>query len=229
MTAIGLTLGLVDRTPLVILPYYGVLFLLALPVLRWRAARLMVLAAVAAVTTPIVSHFLRTSGSQAIWGNLSWTHVVSDPVGSARDLLLTGSYPVITWSTYLFAGMAVGRLGPGPRVHRRGSRRARWRPRARRLDGWRLHPLRGRPLSSDRGAAGTGRCGADPRHRDAAPVLRVAPRHRLGGGWESVLRTSAPPPTSCTRPVRHWSRWGSACLPSPGSGCLLDPSSLPAP
>jgi uncharacterized membrane protein YeiB len=102
LVGLGLLLGRVDSPPLVILAYYGVLFLVALPVLGLGPRPLWALAAVAAVVTPAVSHLLRQ-------------HVDPAPVGepwgadAPFELLLTGTYPVLTWTTYLFAGLAVGR------------------------------------------------------------------------------------------------------------------------
>ena len=85
-----------------ILAYYGLLFLVALPVLGLRARTLWFLAAAAAVLTPVASHLLRQ-------------HVDPTPIAEPwgddllTELLLTGTYPVLSWTTYLFAGLAVGR------------------------------------------------------------------------------------------------------------------------
>jgi len=53
-----------------------------------------------------VSHLLRRGSSPP---------VVEEPGGSdvVVDLLLTGTYPVLTWTAYLFAGLAIGRLHLG--------------------------------------------------------------------------------------------------------------------
>ena len=102
LVGLGLLLGRVDSPPLVILAYYGVLFLVALPVLGLGPRALWTLAAVAAVATPVASHLLRQ-------------HVDPTPIGepwgadAPVELLLTGTYPVLSWTTYLFAGLAVGR------------------------------------------------------------------------------------------------------------------------
>lgn len=103
LTALGLLLGRVDSPPLVILAYYGLLFVVAIPVLGLSARVLAVLAAVAAVATPVASHALRTTVGPT---------PVAEPAGADLlvELFLTGTYPVLTWTTYLFAGLAVGRL-----------------------------------------------------------------------------------------------------------------------
>ncbi len=102
LVGLGLLLGAVDSPPLVILAYYGLLFVVAVPFLGLSARALAVLACAAAVLTPIASHLLRQTVDPA---------PVAEPGGSDLlvELFLTGTYPVLTWTTYLFAGLAVGR------------------------------------------------------------------------------------------------------------------------
>jgi hypothetical protein len=102
LVALGLLLGRVDSPPLVILAYYGLLFLVALPVLGLGSRALWVLAAAAAVLTPVASHLLRQQVDPT---------PIAEPWGSDLpvELLLTGTYPVLSWTTYLLAGLAVGR------------------------------------------------------------------------------------------------------------------------
>lgn len=111
LIALGLTLGLVQTPVAIILCYYGVLFLAAIPVLAWPARWLAVLAAGCAIGTPVISYWLRgwAGLDEAPGPNLDWTSL-ADPLEAVRHLLLTGYYPVLTWTTYLFAGLAVGRL-----------------------------------------------------------------------------------------------------------------------
>jgi uncharacterized membrane protein len=103
LLVVGLLLGEVESPPLVILAYYALLFLVAVPFLGLGARPLAALAVGAAVVTPVASHVLRTPLDPA---------TVEEPGGAdlLRDLLLTGTYPVLTWTAYLFAGLAVGRL-----------------------------------------------------------------------------------------------------------------------
>jgi hypothetical protein len=102
LVALGLLLGRVDSPPLVILAYYGLLFVVALPALGLGSRALAALAVAAAVVTPVVSHLLRQSIDPT---------PIAEPWGDdlLTELLLTGTYPVLTWTTYLFAGMAMGR------------------------------------------------------------------------------------------------------------------------
>jgi uncharacterized membrane protein len=107
---IGFTLGGIPTPAAIILPYYAVLFVVAILVLGWPARRLAVAAAVAAVATPVASHLLREEWGRAPGPNLSWESLATDPGGAVVTVLLTGYYPVLTWTTYLLAGLAAGRL-----------------------------------------------------------------------------------------------------------------------
>jgi uncharacterized membrane protein len=107
---IGLTLGMITTPVAIILTYYAVLFLFALPVLGWSARRLAVAAVGWALLSPVVSQLIRAAGFDDGPGhNPSWLDV-TDLGNTVLHLLLNGYYPVLTWVTYLLAGMAVGRL-----------------------------------------------------------------------------------------------------------------------
>jgi hypothetical protein len=86
----------------VILAYYGLLFVLAIPFLGLRSRSLAGLAVFAAVATPIISQVVRA-------------HVTPTPISEPgghdllKELFLTGTYPALTWTTYLFVGLAIGR------------------------------------------------------------------------------------------------------------------------
>lgn len=106
---IGIVLGAFDTGLAIILVNYGLLFLLALPFIRLRAGWLAALAGLWAVLSPALSHLLRPhlpEPSLAVPGPAS----LADPVQLFTEVAVTGYYPVLTWGTYLFAGMAIGRL-----------------------------------------------------------------------------------------------------------------------
>jgi len=95
----------------IILNFYGVYFLVALPLVRLRARALAIIAAVLAVVTPqlvfVVSSLLTEPVQRSINAydpleRLSGVGVV--------DLLFTGFYPTITWMSFVIAGMALARL-----------------------------------------------------------------------------------------------------------------------
>lgn len=112
VAGIGLVLGSVDSGIAVILVYYGLLFCCALPVLRWRASSLAWLALAWGLLSPVASMLLRPllpAPTLVVPSPLSLT----DPVQLLSELLVTGYYPVLTWATYLFTGLAVGRVLSG--------------------------------------------------------------------------------------------------------------------
>ena len=104
LLALGLGLGTADSPPLVILAYYGLLFVVAIPLLGLPVRVLAPLAVVWAVLSPLASHLLRATVVDPF--------VVDEPGGDGLlvQLGVSGVYPVLTWTTYLLAGLAVGRL-----------------------------------------------------------------------------------------------------------------------
>lgn len=106
---LGLALVGLDPPVAVILAYYALLFVVAIPLLRLRAGVLAAGAAVLVVAGPVLSQVLRAGlpdgpGPQAGLSSLA------DPGQLLVTLTLTGYYPVLSWTAYLLAGMAVGRL-----------------------------------------------------------------------------------------------------------------------
>jgi len=109
LLVVGLVLGALDPPVAVILPYYAVLFLVAIPVLGLRAPGLTALALTAALFAPVLSQAIRPDLARPPSTNpdFSW---LSDPAEFLTTVTVTGYYPVLTWTAYLFAGLAVGRL-----------------------------------------------------------------------------------------------------------------------
>ena len=95
---IGGALELLGTEVLVILGAYAVLFVLALPFLRWSPRRLLLLAAGLAVVAPPVSLLL------------SQVAIVSEAETGFTALVLTGAYPVLWWWAFVLVGLALGRL-----------------------------------------------------------------------------------------------------------------------
>jgi uncharacterized membrane protein YeiB len=109
VAAVGLVLGSFDSGLAIILTFYGALFLLALPVLTWGPRSLAALAAGWALLSPVVSLLLRRQ-VEAPHKIVPSFADLAEPGNLLTELVLTGYYPVLTWGTYLFAGMAIGRL-----------------------------------------------------------------------------------------------------------------------
>ncbi|WP_162799222.1 heparan-alpha-glucosaminide N-acetyltransferase domain-containing protein [Nocardioides sp. 616] len=112
---LGLMLAALDSGLAIILTYYAVLFVLALPFLGLGARRLFLLAAGWAVLAPVASQWLRPMLPERGYASPSFEQL-RDPGGLLSELLLTGYYPALPWLTYLLLGLAIGRLDLRNRV-----------------------------------------------------------------------------------------------------------------
>jgi uncharacterized membrane protein len=108
---IGLALGYADSDiAMVILPYYAVLFLIAVPLVLLPTPALVALGTAVATGIPFLSHVVRADLPSTTGVNHSFVDLFTDPVGMLQELLLTGEYPALPWATYVCAGIVVGRL-----------------------------------------------------------------------------------------------------------------------
>ncbi len=110
---LGMALTELGAPIMVILSFYGAYFLLALPLLRMGPALLATTAVVWALLGPVISFALRSGLEQStVGGAIAFSDVTSpSEAGQAvLRLLLTGTYPVLTWMPFVLAGMALGRL-----------------------------------------------------------------------------------------------------------------------
>jgi uncharacterized membrane protein YeiB len=97
--AIGGVLELLDTFVAIILGVYAVLFVLAVPFLRWSPARLLPAAGAVALAGPPLTLAV---GQYA---------TARDEEGNAfAFLLFTGYYPAAVWLAFVLVGLAVGRL-----------------------------------------------------------------------------------------------------------------------
>lgn len=95
---LGVALIGLGTPAIVILPAYAILFLLSLPLLRWRPAALFALAGVIALAMPFV----------VTWVNRlpAW----QSAAGQTVDLLTGWNYPFLLWAAFVAAGLGIGRL-----------------------------------------------------------------------------------------------------------------------
>jgi hypothetical protein len=95
----------------VILAFYGLYFLLALPLVRLSAKTLAIIAAALAVVMPPLALVLRSVLTEPVTAALK-AYDPLDRIGGVGvlDLVLTGFYPAIPWMAFVIAGMALGRL-----------------------------------------------------------------------------------------------------------------------
>ena len=110
---IGLALGFAQLDQLnVILAFYALMFLLAIPLLGLRprvlagiAAAVIALGPVLLVATADLGLPYAGSGADPVLVTL-----VHDPLGLLVQLLITGAYPAVVFMAYVCAGLAIGRL-----------------------------------------------------------------------------------------------------------------------
>ncbi|MFF3737418.1 DUF418 domain-containing protein [Streptomyces sp. NPDC002566] len=110
---IGFALAALGTSIDVILAYYGLTFLLVLPLCRLRARTLAAVAAAGALVLPQALYVIQQAIDEGSWSD---TVIEWDPLARITgtdgllDLLFTGAYPVLTWVPFMIAGMAVARL-----------------------------------------------------------------------------------------------------------------------
>ncbi len=108
---VGLALGYCDAAlGVVILPYYAVLFLLAIPLVflpTWAVAAVGVLVAGGA---PMLTHVLLPHLPVPTPDNPTVGYLVHHPLELLSELSITGEYPALPWSAYVCAGLVIGRL-----------------------------------------------------------------------------------------------------------------------
>jgi uncharacterized membrane protein YeiB len=100
--AIGGVLELLDTFVAIILGVYAVLFVLALPFLRWPPARLLSAAGVVALAAPPLTLAIGRYATE-----------VDEEADAFTFLLFTGYYPAAVWLAFVLVGLAVGRSDLG--------------------------------------------------------------------------------------------------------------------
>ena len=108
---VGLLLGGTDAgLATVILAYYAVLFVLAIPAVFLSTRVLIALGSTIAVVVPALSHLIRPHLPDSADGNVSLAQLLQDPLGLLTQLTVTGLYPALPWMAYVCIGIAVGRM-----------------------------------------------------------------------------------------------------------------------
>jgi uncharacterized membrane protein YeiB len=109
--AIGLALGYGSPDLIVILPYYGLYFLLAIPFIGLRPRTLAGIVGGLVVVGPLLLLAATRLGlAPVVDGSLTFRDAVADPIGFILQLLVTGFFPAVVYMAYVFAGLAIGRL-----------------------------------------------------------------------------------------------------------------------
>jgi uncharacterized membrane protein YeiB len=109
--AIGLALGSASPDLIVILPYYGLFFLLAIPFVGLRPRTLACIAGGLVVVGPLLLLGATRLGLKPVVdGSLTFGDAVTDPIGFILQHFVTGYFPAVVYMAYIFAGLAIGRL-----------------------------------------------------------------------------------------------------------------------
>jgi hypothetical protein len=109
--AVGLALGYGDAAlGAVILPYYAVLFLVAIPLVFLPTWAVAVVGVLVAAGAPVLSHVLLAHLPLPTLDNPTVGYLVHHPLGLLSELSITGEYPALPWTAYVCAGLVVGRL-----------------------------------------------------------------------------------------------------------------------
>lgn len=101
LVVLGLALQAWNPYLLVILPYYGVMFVLVLPLLFAPRAVVLGTAALLAVLAPWLA--------SAVPVDASGDTALSGAGGLATQALLVGAYPALVWTPFLLVGLAAAR------------------------------------------------------------------------------------------------------------------------
>lgn len=111
LIALGFGINEIGLAAFDILPYFGVMFLLALPFLPLRAHTLIITGTILIIAMPVVRFLLHQQlTGLGVYPEVVFSTLVQDPLGVASTLLITGTYPVLTWFGLVCLGMGIGRL-----------------------------------------------------------------------------------------------------------------------
>ena len=110
---LGLALGSLDQVPVsVILAFYGLLIVMALPFRGLSARTLVVLGLFWAVIAPVLLLWLEIEHGPVISDQAEWSDL-APPWSLVTELLVWGAYPAGVWFAYVLVGLGVGRLDLG--------------------------------------------------------------------------------------------------------------------
>lgn len=109
LAVIGFWLGAPESNVAVILVYYALLFVVAIPFLGLGPGILLPLAFVWAIASPMLSQLLRT-GMDTEPRSVPEFGSLADSATLLTELTLTGYYPGLQWTAYILFGLGLGRL-----------------------------------------------------------------------------------------------------------------------
>ncbi len=108
---IGLCLGYTDASyAAVILPYYAILFLLAIPLVIQPSWAIGVVGVIVVTVVPPLTHMVQPRLPDPPLTNPTFTYAFTHPLDLLSELSITGEYPAVPWMAYVCVGLIVGRL-----------------------------------------------------------------------------------------------------------------------
>lgn len=111
LVVLGVLLGFVDNTIIVILAYYGVAMILVSPLVAVRSWVLGIIVGILGLFSGWINVTVREALETRVEGpHINVDFLSTDPLGVVRALFLTGEYPAVTWVVYLLSGMLIGRV-----------------------------------------------------------------------------------------------------------------------
>ncbi|MCL8252612.1 DUF418 domain-containing protein [Aeromicrobium fastidiosum] len=113
LVVLGLCLGSLDQMPVyVILAFYGLMIVVALPFRLLRARVLLGLGLVWAVVVPVLLLWLQIAHAPVVSDQAELSDVVP-PWSLLAELVVWGAYPAGVWFAYVLVGLGIGRLDLG--------------------------------------------------------------------------------------------------------------------
>lgn len=113
LVILGLSLGSLDDMPVyVVLAFYGLMIVVALPFRALSTRALVALALAWAVIVPVLLIWLQIAHGPVISDQAELTDVLP-PWRLLAELVIWGAYPAGVWFAYVLTGLVVGRLDLG--------------------------------------------------------------------------------------------------------------------
>jgi uncharacterized protein len=113
LVAMGLTLGSLHDMPVyVILAFYGLMIVVALPFRRLPARTLVTVGLAWAVVAPVLLLWLQIEHGPVLADQAELSDVLP-PWSLLAELIVWGTYPAGVWMAYVLVGLGIGRLDLG--------------------------------------------------------------------------------------------------------------------
>ena len=110
LLVLGLLLNTLDFPAFNILPYYALMFLLAVPFTVLSVRWLLASALLFTVFAPVVMQASLDSLPAHVHDNANVVELFAAPGTVLAELFLTGTYPALPWMAFICLGLALGRM-----------------------------------------------------------------------------------------------------------------------